>query len=200
MITQLRNTRHWVFDLDGTLTRPVHDFAHIRSELSLPENADILSAIAAKPVAERKRLNERLDELEYFYAGQAEAAEGVLNLLELLAERGCQFGILTRNKKDVALISLKAIGAQGYFLPEAVLGRDEALAKPDPQGLHMLLDMWRISSGQSVMVGDFRYDLEVGRAAGMATIHVDDRSGRDWPELTDLKVRSMAQLHELLNF
>ena len=34
----------WVFDLDGTLTVPVHDFAAIKRELGLDPEVDILSA------------------------------------------------------------------------------------------------------------------------------------------------------------
>lgn len=199
MIDRLKVTRNWIFDLDGTLTRPVHDFEHIRAELGLPSGADILATIAARPESERLRLNRRLDQLEYFYAGQAEPAPGVLSLLQLLAGQGCNMGILTRNKKAVAIHSLEAIGAGHFFRDETVFGRDEAMAKPHPQGVRLLLDLWRAQPSDGVMVGDFRYDLEVGRAAGVATVHVDDRAGRDWPELTDLKVSSLEQLHQLLN-
>lgn len=40
---------HWVFDLDGTLTVAVHDFAAIRQELSIPDGCDILGHLAALP-------------------------------------------------------------------------------------------------------------------------------------------------------
>lgn len=198
MIDRLQAARNWIFDLDGTLTRPVHDFEHIRAELGLPSGADILAAIAITPEPDRSHLNQRLDQLEYFYAGQAQPASGVLSLLELLASQGCNMGILTRNKKAVAIHSLEAIGVGQFFKDKAVFGRDEAQAKPHPQGVRLLLDLWQAKPSEGVMVGDFRYDLEVGRAAGVATVHVDDRAGRDWPELTDLKVGSLEQLHQLL--
>jgi len=190
----------WIFDLDGTLTRPVHDFEHIRKELGIAPQADILQAISQQPAEERRQLNERLDQLELFYAEKARPASGVLPLLDLLNRRGCRLGILTRNKKDIAISSLLAIGADGYFSDSAIIGRDEAAAKPDPHGINILLALWQKSSNDAVMVGDFRYDLEVGRAAGTATIHVDDRADRDWPELTDLKVSSLTQLHKMINF
>ncbi|RMH01984.1 MAG: HAD family hydrolase, partial [Planctomycetota bacterium] len=45
-----------------------------------------------------------------------------------------------------------------------------------------------------VMVGDFRFDLEAGRAAGCLTVHVDPAGAFPWPELADLKVRGLAEL------
>ena len=45
----LADLRHWVFDLDGTLTVPVHDFALIRRALDIPADADILGHLAALP-------------------------------------------------------------------------------------------------------------------------------------------------------
>ena len=34
--------RHWVFDLDGTLTVGIHDFPRIRALLGVPEGGDII--------------------------------------------------------------------------------------------------------------------------------------------------------------
>ncbi|RTE64602.1 HAD family hydrolase [Amphritea opalescens] len=198
MIEHIRRADHWIFDLDGTLTQPVHDFEHIRAELGLPSGCDILATIASRPVAEQAVLNQQLDQWEYFYADMVKPAEGVNELLAWLVERGCRLGILTRNKREVALRCLEVIGAGAFFQPSSVLGRDEALAKPDPQGIHLLLDQWRACADQAVMVGDFRFDLEVGRAAGVATIHVDQRAGRGWPALTDLKVDTLVELHQRL--
>ncbi len=198
MMERIRRANFWIFDLDGTLTHPVHDFERIRAELGLPSGCDILATIAERPEAERDELNHQLDQWEYFYADMVKPAIGVNACLELLGTRGCQLGILTRNKREVALHCLEVIGVSHLFNPAAVLGRDDALAKPDPQGINLLLQQWQAGAEQTVMVGDFRYDLEVGRAAGVATIHVDLRDDRAWPELTDLKVHTLSELHQWL--
>jgi len=39
---KIAEVRHWVFDMDGTLTIAVHDFAAIRRALEIPEEDDIL--------------------------------------------------------------------------------------------------------------------------------------------------------------
>lgn len=199
MNEHIRGAKYWVFDLDGTLTLPVHDFAHIRSELGLPAGCDILATIEAKPAIERQVLNQHLDQWEYFYADQVVPAEGITELLASLVQRGCYLGILTRNKRDIALRCLEVMGVSHFFFEDAVLGRDEAMAKPDPEGLSILLDLWSAQPGEGVMVGDFRYDLEVGRAAGLATVHVGQQPGIGWPELTDLKVTSLKQLNQWLS-
>ena len=48
----LADVRHWVFDMDGTLTVAVHDFAAIRRALDIPAQADILEYLAALPEQE----------------------------------------------------------------------------------------------------------------------------------------------------
>jgi hypothetical protein len=42
MTDLLKSRNSWVFDLDGTLTLPMHDFAFIRHELAIPDGSDIL--------------------------------------------------------------------------------------------------------------------------------------------------------------
>lgn len=188
----------WIFDLDGTLTCPVHDFAHMRQALGMAADADILATVAALPQPEKAQMMQQLDQLELQYARLAQPAEGVLHLLVHLHNRGAKLGILTRNSREIALQSLQTIGAAHFFDPELVLGRDEARPKPDPDGIERLLDRWQCPADQTVMVGDFRFDLEVGRAAGTATVHVAPEGAPQWPELTDLRVSSLAGLLNLM--
>lgn len=190
----LRRCSHWIFDLDGTLTKAVHDFDHIRRELAIPDDEDILDYIDGLPSAERIEKSKRLDELEHFYALQAAPAEGLEVLFSRLAERDCMFAILTRNTRDFALMSLDSIGIGDLFAPEMVLGRNEAAPKPSPEGIQKILQAWRVGAGDALMVGDFIHDLNAGRAAECRTIHVDADTSRNWPKVTDYRFRS---LHEL---
>lgn len=190
---QLKQRKHWIFDLDGTLTHPVHDFALIRRELELPPQADILAAIAQAEPDRKRTMIARLDELERHYAAQAKVSEGALLLLELLRSRECRLGILTRNTKELALLSLSAIGAAEYFAAVDVLGRDEIAPKPSPDGINFLLNQWGGESLSGVMVGDFEFDLISGRNAGVFTVHVDPLQ-RHWPELTDLRCANLTEI------
>ncbi len=195
---KLSNKTAWIFDLDGTLTIPVHDFAHMRRELGMVTDADILDTIAATQAELRKELTGKLDRLEAFYAAKAAPALGVKELLKYLADNECKLGIFTRNTKEMAVLSLEAIGIAQYFADQAIIGRDDAPHKPNPQGLLRLLGDWQMTVKDAVMVGDFKFDLEVGRAAGTATVHVNE-DPRRWPELTDYHYPTLYDLHQGLN-
>lgn len=189
--------RCWIFDLDGTLTVPVHDFAAIRAELGMTDtDPDILGFLASLPAAEAAARHARLMEIEYELSARTAVAPGAFRLLEALLRRGSNVGILTRNTREIALHTLGQIGLGKYFDREVVLGRDEAEPKPHPEGVEKLLDVWGRAAGDAVMVGDYLFDLQVGRAAGTATIHVDRDGVFPWPELADLTVVELGELAE----
>lgn len=186
--------RGWIFDLDGTLTRPQHDFDAIRAELGIPNGEPILEYLAGLPVTEAAGLHQRLDAIELELAGAAEAQPDCAALLEHLATAGCMLGILTRNSRNNALRCLERIGVMHLFDPACILGRGEAPPKPDPGGILTLLADWQLPADAAVMVGDFRFDLEAGRAAGVRTVHFDPSGQFPWPALADHRVRSLADL------
>ncbi|MBJ6750609.1 HAD family hydrolase [Geomonas anaerohicana] len=190
--------RHWVFDLDGTLTVAIHDFAHIRNVLGVPQGSDILGHLEGLPEAEGVRARALLQSIEEELAGRTEPAEGALELVQLLHGRGTRIGVLTRNTKENALTTLARIGLMDFIGAGDVLGRDDARAKPDPDGIHKLACRWGVPAAALVMVGDYAFDLETGRAAGAGTVHVDPARAFRWPELTDLAVGSLAELAQAL--
>ena len=192
--TTILNSRHWVFDLDGTLTVAIHDFVEIRRMLGVPEGVDILGHLDALPEEQGLVARGRLLEIEEEIAGRTERAVGALELLQLLHERGVTLGVLTRNARDIALRTLSRIGLSPYIDPHHVLGRDEAVAKPDPDGIFKLALSWGMPASALVMVGDYSFDLMTGRAAGAATVHVDPTRSFRWPELTDVAVGTLAEL------
>jgi HAD superfamily hydrolase (TIGR01509 family) len=187
----------WVFDLDGTLTRPNLDFDAIRAALGIPPGHLILEYLDTLPPEQATPLRRRLAEIEAERARACEPAPGCGELLEALAHRGAELGILTRNTRQNARYALAAIGALPYFTAECILGRDEAAPKPDPDGILKLARHHDRPADRGVMVGDFRLDLEAGRAAGCLTVHVAG-DGPRWPELTDIGVQNLHELTALL--
>jgi len=191
--------RCWIFDLDGTLTIPVHDFPAIRSALGMAESdSDILQFLSTLPLTEAASRHARLIEIEYGLADMTVAAPGAVRLLDQLFWRNSRVGILTRNTREIALHTLGLIGLQGYFTADDILGRDEAEPKPHPEGIEKLLAAWGNLPDEAVMVGDYLFDLQVGRAAGTATIHVDSSSAFRWPELADMAVATLDELAEAM--
>lgn len=196
----LASRRHWVFDMDGTLTLAVHDFPAIRRALDIPENADILGHLASLPEQESRAKHAWLLEHERELAGISRPAPGAVALVRQLRDQGCELGILTRNARELAWVTLRAIGLDDCFTPAEVLGRDEAKPKPDPDGLYRLAALWHAAPERLVMVGDGVHDLDAGRRAGAYTVLVNRAEGHDprstppWPELVDLEVRDCAAL------
>ncbi|MCQ4311106.1 HAD family hydrolase [Pseudomonas stutzeri] len=185
--------RHWVFDMDGTLTIAVHDFPAIKRALDIPEDDDILHHLAALPADEAAAKRAWLLEHERELAYAATPAPGALELLHALRDRGCRLGVLTRNAHELALVTLQAVGMGDCFASEDILGRDEAPPKPDPGGLLHLAEKWSVPQRELVMVGDYRFDLECAKAAGARGVLVNVPEN-PWPELTDLHARDCAEL------
>lgn len=185
--------RHWVFDMDGTLTIAVHDFQAIRRALDIPESDDILHHLAALPADEAAAKHAWLLEHERELAYAARPAVGARELLHTLRDRGCRLGVLTRNAQELARVTLEAVGMGDCFDAEDILGRDEAPPKPDPGGLLLLAERWGVRPGELVMVGDYRFDLECARAAGARGVLVNTPEN-PWPELADLHMPDCAAL------
>ncbi|MBM9488238.1 HAD family hydrolase [Pseudomonas sp. ICBG1301] len=193
----LAHIQHWVFDMDGTLTVAVHDFAAIRVALDIPPEDDILTHLAALPADVAAAKHAWLLEHERELAVGSVAAPGAVELVRELAGRGYRLGILTRNARELAHITLAAIGLADCFAAEDVLGRDDAPPKPDPGGLLKLAAAWDVSPSRMVMVGDYRFDLDCGRAAGARTVLVN-LPENPWPELADWHAADCVALHQMI--
>ena len=188
-----------IFDLDGTLTKPQHDFDAIRRALDIPQDSLILEFLDGLPPADAARRRARLNEIERELATESQPSDGAIELLQSLQARNLPFAILTRNSRDNALSSLAAMQATAYFRDDLVIGRDEASPKPDPAGIHLLAARMDLAAQDCLMVGDYRHDLEAGRNAGCYTVHLAHPSGETWPEHTDLAIRSLNELTQLIH-
>ncbi|MCX2889450.1 HAD family hydrolase [Pseudomonas sp. DCB_BI] len=193
----LGEVRNWVFDMDGTLTVAVHDFAAIRVALDIPAEHDILTHLAALPADEAAAKHAWLLEHERDLATASTAATGAVELVRELAGRGCRLGILTRNARELAHVTLEAIGLADCFPVEHILGRDEAAPKPSPDGLLKIASAWGVTPSELVMVGDYRFDLDCGRAAGARTVLVN-LPDNPWPELVDWHAADCRALKVML--
>lgn len=198
MIQMLTNRSCWVFDLDGTLTLPVHDFKFLRRHLAIPDGEDILGHLATLPPDVAAMRHHQLDEIEWELATLSVASPGTVELLAYLHAHHARLGIVTRNSSAVARMTLEAIGVLHYFCPDWILGRDDAPPKPDPAGIRHLQEQWQAKADDLVMVGDYLYDLQAGRSAGALTIHVGRPDGLRWPDQTDIMVDTLTDLMQAM--
>lgn len=180
--------------MDGTLTIAAHDFDSIRKELGIVTGKPILEAIDEMPDADAKEAASKLHQLELDIAAHSQAQAHAIALLENLHSHGACLGILTRNARDIADVTLRAAAIHQFFDDNMVIGREQCTPKPDPAGIHWLMSKCNVSSEQTIMVGDYWFDLKAGRNAGVTTAHFDVDSQFPWPDLTDFKVECLSQL------
>jgi len=186
--------KYWIFDLDGTLTVPAHDFDAIRTELGLPQGRPILEQLAEVPEERRARLFARLDEIEIEIARRALPQPGSRELLAVLRSRRARIGILTRNSHATALETLRACGLSEFFSPPEIMSREMCALKPSGDGIKRLLSLWDAASSDAVMVGDYLFDILAGHDAGTTTIFVDNLGRPEFASKADRSVRSLEEI------
>jgi HAD superfamily hydrolase (TIGR01509 family) len=190
--------KHWIFDLDGTLTVAVHDFKAIKKALVIPLEADILGYLDALPPEEAAPLHQKLHEIECELSAKTSAATGASELLTALTADGCTIGVITRNTHAIARLTLELTGLADFFPESAyILGRYDAPPKPDPAGALQLARLWNATADDIVFTGDYLYDLLCGRNIGAATIHVDPTGQFRWSEHADVQVTTLLEVVEM---
>jgi HAD superfamily hydrolase (TIGR01509 family) len=195
----LKTKKYWIFDMDGTLTVPVHDFDAIRRELGLSLGRPILEQLAELPEESATPLFERLDEIELEIAQRAEPQKGALELLAHLRASGAGLGILTRNSKPTARETLRICGLADFFDPRYIMSREMCALKPSGDGVRKLLGLWGASPEASVMVGDYLFDVMAGREAGVETVFVDNLGREEYARQADQSVKTIEELLALLD-
>lgn len=193
----LSSCQYWIFDMDGTLTLPAHDFNAIRRQLGIEPDTPILEAIGKMPADNAMATRKLLHDIEMEIAGAAQAQPGAAKLLQQIRGRGCKLGILTRNDEQIAEATLHASGLLDFFEPGNIVGRETCAPKPLPDGVQYLLNRWSADAGQSVMVGDYLYDMEAGFRAGVQTVHFDSTGCFNWPQFTHYRVTSLSDISHL---
>lgn len=156
-----------IFDMDGTLVDSRLDYHAMRSEMGLPLGVPILESLTATPAGpNRDRMLEVMRLHELRGADDAVLFEGVLDFLSHLAERDIAAGLLTRNSRECTDRTLARLNLNFSH----VVTRDDAPPKPDPAGVCMIAASWGLSPGEIIVIGDYLFDLQAGRSAGMRSV------------------------------
>lgn len=155
-----------IFDLDGTLVDSGLDFDLMRREMGLPAGGPLLEALAALPEPRAVECREILARHEWAGAQRARLMPGVAEFLDELNRRGIHRAVLTRNCREVALATIGRLKLEF----DLVVAREDAPAKPDPAAIWMVCEKWTLPRSKVVMLGDFVFDVEAGRQAGVRTV------------------------------
>jgi HAD superfamily hydrolase (TIGR01549 family) len=157
--------RSIVFDLDGTLIDSPLNFSEIRDALAIPDGDYILEHIDSLDESLRKEKHRILEQIEVAAAKKAVLIEGAMQILLHAKDLRIPTGIFTRNCHAAAAIVMST-----FSLPvQKVTTRHDAKPKPDPEGLNNLLREWGQKPTDMLYVGDFRFDVECGKKAGVRT-------------------------------
>ena len=159
-----------LFDLDGTLTLPgALDFPGIKRELGCPLDQPILEYLETVPEGRREELMVLLERAEERAASESRPNSGAEQCLAELRGKGMALGIITRNNRrsvETAFRSFKTVSLDDFA---AVITRDSAPPKPHPDGVHEAARRMGIAAEDLLVVGDFRFDVISGAAAGAHT-------------------------------
>jgi HAD superfamily hydrolase (TIGR01509 family) len=176
-----------IFDLDGTLVDSRLDFEAIRRDMGLASGTPILEAMSkVSPGPELDRMQEVLHQHELTAAHGAILFEGVLDLLQWIDEIPIPKAILTRNSR----ICTDLVTSRFDLRFSPVLTREDAAPKPDPAGLLAICKHWNLPPAEVVFCGDYLFDLEAGRRAGMRTILFAPGNLPEFADQADLVLRA----------
>nr|HID57726.1 HAD family hydrolase [Desulfobacterales bacterium] len=195
-----------LFDFDGTLTKPgALDFPHIKKVLGCRPDQSILEYIDSLSLKDRERAYRLLAEFEATGARNSKPREGAEKVLRLLQKRGFCLGIITRNSRESVLISLRNFNGIDATDFKVILGREAGAPKPHPDGVYIAAHLMRIEPSELLMVGDFRFDIQAGHAAGARTVLITDDGlsslspGEPRPDHTIKKLSELIKIVENYN-
>jgi len=186
-----------VFDLDGTLVDSSLDFDAMRRDMGLALDSSILEEVERMGGVRAERCRKILERHELEGARRAVLIEGVASFLQHLDFHGIRKAIVTRNSRPMAELMLSQCGLRFDWM----ITREDGPAKPDPWSILSICEGWMLRPDQVAMVGDFRFDIECGIAAGARTVFFTrGRDHRSLPglEKADYALESFSQPKELL--
>jgi len=190
-----------LFDFDGTLTLPgALDFQAIRREMNCPPDIPILEWLETVPAERKPPLMKILESAEEKAAEESLPNVGAEECLLTLRDRGVLLGIITRNSLPSVRVALERFETVRLLDFSTVITRDDSLPKPHPDGVHKACERMGLAASELMVVGDFRFDVIAGKAAGACTVLLTNgrRSvmapGDPEPDFT------VARLEEILQF
>lgn len=183
-----------LFDMDGTLTRPMMNFKALKQRIGLSAEADVLLDLMKLPEKERKKALVRIEAMEVEAAKRAEASDGAVELMRHLQERGLHTFIHTRNSRACLETTLERLGIEVDFS----VTREDAAPKPAPEGVLEACRLFHIPPEHLLVVGDFKYDIEAGRAAGARTALVTRGRKIDFDCHPDFIVKDLVELRRII--
>jgi len=185
-----------IFDLDGTITQPFFDFDAIREEMGLRRDSGPVLESMKKMSPERRKEAERI---LHFHEREA-VTQSRLNAcarktLEAIRKAGIHIGILTRNRRSNAL----AVAEKHNLKFDAIVDREDGPVKPDAFGVLKICRQFGVKPQQTLVVGDYLYDLLCAEAAGaISVLLTNDKSETEFAKHADFTIAAMDQILQII--
>jgi HAD superfamily hydrolase (TIGR01509 family) len=186
-----------IFDLDGTITEPYLDFDRIRTEIGLlPDAGPLLEAMEKMPAADRKKAEEILYKHEQAAIEHSVLNAGATETLKQLRRMKIHIGVITRNTRSNA----SAVAKKHNIEFDAVVDRDDGPVKPDPFGVKRLCEFFRVKPQQTLVVGDYLFDLQSAKAAGAKAILIKTgKNAEQFASYADYIIDKLPQIVDIIN-
>jgi len=136
-------------------------------------NLLVLSTLNGSAATESQVIESLLAEYRLFNAANHDAMarpfKGVRQVIAELRSRGYAIGVVTSKSRELACRGLSLCSLDG-MIDESVFLEDTERHKPEPDPISRGLEKLKALPSQAAYVGDSRFDIMAGRAAGVRTI------------------------------
>ena len=185
-----------IFDLDGTITQPFFDFDAIRKEMGFaPDAGPILELMEKMTPLQRNKAEKILDFHEERAVAQSKLNPGARKTLDTLRKKGIRIGILTRNKRS----NVEAVADKHKLKFDAVVGREEGPVKPDAFGVQFLCRQFGVKPQETLVVGDYLFDLLCARAAGAVSVLLKNhRKADEFARHADFAIEKITDILQII--
>jgi len=180
----------FLFDLDGTLIDSIdlilrsyrHTMQLHRTDQPLPPDDLWLKGLGTPLSVQFRQMTENEAEIDAMIAtyraynlthhdALAKPYEGIAAEVLRLKSHGKRLGLVTSKLRDGAMRGINVCGLDHAF--DVVLGCDDVTnPKPHPEPVLKAMEQLGVTAAETVFIGDARYDIECGRAAGVKTAAV----------------------------
>lgn len=152
-------------DLDGTLVEFNIPFELIREKLGIKERFILERIMEEKDEKKKLEMLRILEDFELESAKNAKLAFYALELLNFLRKSEIIHGIVTRNSRRSVEVIAKKFNLKFDF----IVSRDDAKPKPSDEPIRILMSRFGVKGDETLVVGDFLFDLLAGKKAGART-------------------------------
>lgn len=186
-----------IFDLDGTITEPYFDFDAIREEIGIAKDGGPILEAMEKMAPEERR---RAEAILLYHEDQALTASklnpGARETLLELRRRRIRIGILTRNRKCNAT----ALADKHHLEFDMIVGREDGPVKPDAFGVKHLCRHFGVTPAETVVVGDYLYDVLCARAAGAIPVLLANHPrAPEFAPHADFVIRNLREVLQIVD-